>query len=144
MKKWLTQEMGWPDPVMADSGNGYHALYRIDLPNDDESRDLLKAVLEATAAKFDNQAVKIDRKVYNASRIMKAYGSRACKGDNIPERPHRIAMMFAPPPTIHLAFFPGTAHGGCGANAKGRKEEGPQPKPAMKAGAGLPGWSKRD
>jgi len=31
---WL-QEQGWPEPVLADSGNGYHLLYRIDLPCDD-------------------------------------------------------------------------------------------------------------
>jgi hypothetical protein len=26
---------GWPDPVQADSGNGAHLLYRVDLPADD-------------------------------------------------------------------------------------------------------------
>ncbi|MCG7845031.1 MAG: hypothetical protein MIO90_06335, partial [Methanomassiliicoccales archaeon] len=35
-------ELGWPDPIVADSGNGAHLLYRIDLPNDDRSRDLVK------------------------------------------------------------------------------------------------------
>ncbi len=96
VRKWLN-EMGWPDPVIADSGNGYHALYKIDLPNDDASRDLLKSVLEAVAARFDTEVVKVDTKVFNAARIMKAYGSMACKGDDIPQRPHRIAKMFAPP-----------------------------------------------
>ncbi len=28
---------GWPAPVVADSGNGGHLLYRVDLPNDDGS-----------------------------------------------------------------------------------------------------------
>ena len=31
---WITG-LGFPDPVRADSGNGAHLLYRIDLPNDD-------------------------------------------------------------------------------------------------------------
>src|ERR1700720_1652661 len=31
---------GWPEPVVADSGNGGHLLYRIDLPNDTESTNL--------------------------------------------------------------------------------------------------------
>jgi hypothetical protein len=44
--------------------------------------------------------VKIDQKVFNASRITKAYGTMACKGDSIPERPHRISRMFAPPERI--------------------------------------------
>ena len=30
-------DCGWPDPVIADSGNGYHLLYRIELPNNDRS-----------------------------------------------------------------------------------------------------------
>jgi hypothetical protein len=31
------RERGWPTPILADSGNGAHLLYRIDLVNDDES-----------------------------------------------------------------------------------------------------------
>jgi hypothetical protein len=57
-------------------------------------------MLKALAAKFDTSAVKIDQKVFNASRITKAYGTKACKGDSIPERPHRISRMFAPPDRI--------------------------------------------
>jgi hypothetical protein len=91
---------GWPDPVIADSGNGYHLLYRIDLPNDDESRRLIESVLKALAVRCDNSAVKIDQKVFNASRITKAYGTLACKGDSIPERPHRLSGIFKPPAGI--------------------------------------------
>lgn len=94
------KSLGWPDPVIADSGNGYHVLYRIDLPNDKESRSLLESVLKALAARLDTGAVKIDQKVFNASRITKAYGTMACKGDSIPERPHRVSRMFAPPKRI--------------------------------------------
>ena len=28
--------LGWPAGLLADSGNGYHASYRVDLPADDE------------------------------------------------------------------------------------------------------------
>lgn len=99
IKKHLNA-LGWSDPVVADSGNGYHLLHRVDLPNDDESRALIEAVLKALAARFDNSAVKIDQKVFNASRITKAYGTLACKGDSIAERPHRLSGMFAPPAVI--------------------------------------------
>ncbi len=92
--------LGWSDPVIADSGNGYHLLYRIDLPNDGESRSLIEAVLKVLAARFDNSAVKIDQKVFNASRITKAYGTKARKGDSMPDRPHRLSQMFAPPDVI--------------------------------------------
>ena len=40
---------GWPDGARADSGNGGHLLYRLDLPNDDASRTLLEQVLQAMA-----------------------------------------------------------------------------------------------
>ena len=93
-------DCGWPDPLIADSGNGYHLLYRIDLPNNDEARSLLESVLKALAARFDNSQVKIDQKVFNASRITKAYGTMACKGDSIPERPYRLSQMFKAPEPI--------------------------------------------
>jgi len=94
--------LGWPEPVVADSGNGYHLLYRIDLPNDDPTRTLLESALKALAARFDNSAVKIDQTVFNASRITKAYGTMACKGDSIPERPHRLSKMFKAPERIEI------------------------------------------
>jgi hypothetical protein len=68
IKKYL-KALGLPDPVIADSGNGYHLLYRIDLPNDDDGRKLLESVLKSLAARFDTSAVKIDQKVFNSSRI---------------------------------------------------------------------------
>jgi len=70
-----------------------HTDYRIELPNNDEARTLLESVLKAVAARFDNPQVKIDQKVFNSSRITKAYGTMACKGDSIPERPHRLSQM---------------------------------------------------
>jgi putative DNA primase/helicase len=91
---WLQGE-GWPEPVLADSGNGYHLLYRIDLPRDDGG--LVKAVLEALAAQFDSDTVKIDTKVFNPSRIVKLYGTVARKGSSLRERPHhRTAVLAAP------------------------------------------------
>src|SRR5215217_1151600 len=41
------RELGWPEPIVGDSGNGYHLLYRVDLPNDRESLELVKGVLES-------------------------------------------------------------------------------------------------
>jgi hypothetical protein len=37
--KGFLSERGWPEPLVGDSGNGAHLLYRIDLPNDTESRE---------------------------------------------------------------------------------------------------------
>jgi hypothetical protein len=99
--KWLT-EQGWPLPVKATSGNGYHIPYRIDLPNNDDSMELVKGVLSALAARFDNDRAHVDTTLYNASRILKAYGTKACKGDDIPERPHRYAQMTVPASPLRI------------------------------------------
>jgi hypothetical protein len=90
---------GWPEPVLADSGNGYHLLFRIDRPNDDDAKVLVRNVLRALAARFDTDAVKVDQKVFNASRITKLYGTIARKGEDTPERPWRkSAILEAPAP----------------------------------------------
>jgi hypothetical protein len=41
IRKYLSKE-GWPEPIEADSGNGSYLLYRIELPNDNASRELIK------------------------------------------------------------------------------------------------------
>jgi hypothetical protein len=78
VRAWLA-ERGWPAPLAADSGNGYHLLYRIDLENNEESTALVKSCLAALASKFDDDTNKVDTTVYNAARIVKAYGSMATR-----------------------------------------------------------------
>lgn len=88
---------GWPDPIIADSGNGGALLYRIDLPNDKESADLVAACLRALATRFDDSTADIDTAVFNAARIWKLYGTLAGKGDSTNERPHRRAALLTIP-----------------------------------------------
>jgi len=88
---------GWPEPLTAMSGNGYYALYRIDLPNTPEVAALLKAVLESLASRFDTPAVHIDTTVYNASRIVALVGTIKRKGDDLPDRPHRRSCVVSAP-----------------------------------------------
>jgi hypothetical protein len=98
-RDYLTGE-GWPAPVEADSGNGAHLLYRIDLPNDDPAKQLLERALEALDFQFSDKQVGVDRKVFNASRISKLYGTKACKGDDAPGRPHRYSQLLAVPESL--------------------------------------------
>jgi hypothetical protein len=95
--RMVLSEENWPAPVLADSGNGAHLLYRIDLPNDDATTKLIEAVLKALAKRFDDEHVKVDQGVFNAARITKAYGTVSRKGDNIPERPHRVSRIVDQP-----------------------------------------------
>lgn len=94
------REQGWPRPVSADSGNGFHLLYRIDLPNTKEVTEAVQDVLKHLADKFDNDFVKVDKTVFNAARITKAYGSIAAKGENMAERPHRVSQLRTVPDKI--------------------------------------------
>ncbi|RYI27945.1 hypothetical protein EVU96_15955 [Bacillus infantis] len=90
-------DRGWSEPVVADSGNGAHLLYPINLPNDDESTMLIKQALEALDFKFSNESVNVDKSVFNAARIWKLYGTMACKGDHTEERPHRLSQILTYP-----------------------------------------------
>lgn len=96
---WLTAQ-GWPQPVRADSGNGAHLLYRIDLPNDAAARDLVKAILEVVALRFNDAVVTIDTSVSNAARITKLYGTLVCKGDSTEDRPHRRSTILSTPDVV--------------------------------------------
>ncbi len=93
---YLGRERGWPAPVMADSGNGAHLLYRIDLPNDDESRDLVKRCLEVLDTIFSDCACAVDTANFNAARIWKMYGTISRKGDHTEDRPHRTSQVLSP------------------------------------------------
>jgi hypothetical protein len=93
---------GWPKPLAADSGNGAHLLYRIALPNDAESAELLKRCLHALALRFGDDLVSVDETVFNAARIWKVYGTIACKRDNTPERPHRQAKLLRAPDELEV------------------------------------------
>jgi hypothetical protein len=93
---------GWPDPIVCDSGNGYHLLYRIDLPADPDSLEQIADVLEALDFKFSDEAVKVDTTTKNTARITKFYGTVAKKGDDLPQRPHRPSKILKVPDTLAL------------------------------------------
>ncbi|WP_394326507.1 hypothetical protein [Methanofollis ethanolicus] len=92
--RWL-DEQGFPEPIRADSGNGAHLLYAVDLPNDDGG--LVKGVLATLDALFSDEKVTVDTANANAARIWKLYGTCSRKGDNTAERPHRRAKLLSVP-----------------------------------------------
>jgi hypothetical protein len=91
--------LGFPRPVLADSGNGAHLLYAIDLPNDDDATGLVRDCLATLDALFSDDTVTVDTANFNAARIWKLYGTMSRKGDNTPERPHRISAIIETPGT---------------------------------------------
>jgi hypothetical protein len=97
LRDWLMREFGWRAPIEALSGNGFHLVPRIDLPNDPASAALVKAVLAAMAARWDNEMVHLDQTTDNAARLVKLWGTVAGKGAHTPERPHRRSQLLAVP-----------------------------------------------
>ena len=89
--------LGWPEPVLTDSGNGAQLMYRIDLPADDG--ELVRRVI-GEIAKASSEQVAIDTSVHNPARIWRLPGTMNCKGDSIPERPHRMARILNEPQDI--------------------------------------------
>lgn len=96
VQEWL-RELGFPEPVFADSGNGWHLLYRLDFPNDGESHQLVKMLLDGLAKRFNTDQVGVDISVHNASRVFKLYGTVARKGQDRPDRPHRLSKILSVP-----------------------------------------------
>src|ERR1700674_2810334 len=78
---------GWPEPMLCDSANGFHLLYRVTLPNNESSKEMLKAILGRLAKLFNTPASTVDPTNYNASRVCKLYGSFARKAPHSDERP---------------------------------------------------------
>src|SRR5262249_54882112 len=99
IKDHLT-ELGWPDPVEVDSGNGRYLLFHVKLPNDESSRELVRLVLHALADEFPG--AKIDRSVHNASRLARLPGTWNRKGKDKPDRPHRLARLVAVPDVVQV------------------------------------------
>jgi hypothetical protein len=133
------REHGFPEPLLAMSGNGHHAIYAIDLPNDPASRDLCKRFLEALAEKHDTPTCKIDRKVFNAARITKSYGTFVMKGDATVDRPHRTALVWKPPVRVIVPRELIEAYVGAAKPAGKDEEETPTPKASAE---GKRGWTK--
>lgn len=61
MSRVLThlQGLGFPAPMLCDSGNGHHAIYAVDLPVEDAP--LVAGVLNALANRFDTDKAKVDQ-----------------------------------------------------------------------------------
>ena len=92
------KKLGFNEPIAADSGNGFHLLYRIKA--EIASKDTIAQFLKVLDLWFSSEAVQIDTAVYNPARITKLYGTIARKGANSPERPHRESKILHAPDSI--------------------------------------------
>jgi hypothetical protein len=95
---WLRETLGFPAGIITDSGNGAHITLPIDLPGDDEG--LVNDCIHAIKARFEDDVVEVDEKVGNASRILKLPGTVSRKGEDDPDRPHRVSEILEAPETL--------------------------------------------
>lgn len=99
--KFLEEDAGFAKAIRADSGNGYHLLYRIpDLPVTDENVELLRNILKVLSQLYSSDVVDVDEKNFNPARICKLYGTMARKGDHTDDRPHRRSRLFNSQPEL--------------------------------------------
>lgn len=88
------KSLGWPEPVLLDSGNGAQLMYCIDLPTDDNG--LVQSCLKALAS-AGNDKVQVDQSVHNPARIWRLPGTMNRKGDEVSDRKHRMARILEAP-----------------------------------------------
>ena len=94
---------GWLEPLVVMSGNGVHLYYYLSyMPNTQELTQKIREFLQLLGEKFDNAHVKVDKGVYNPSRITKVIGTTAKKGIEAPGRPYRKVKILSSPAAYGL------------------------------------------
>lgn len=99
--KFLRDE-GFEKPVVCDSGNGFHLLYKIAMKNSNENTTICKEFLQVLDMLFSNSNVEIDCTTHNASRVCKLYGTFSRKGSNTKKRPQRESKILRIPDEIKI------------------------------------------
>lgn len=99
--KFLRDE-GFEKPVVCDSGNGFHLLYKIAMKNSNENTTICKEFLQVIDMLFSNPNVEIDCTTHNASRVCKLYGTFSRKGSNTKKRPQRESKILRIPDEVKI------------------------------------------
>ena len=97
--KFLRDE-GFEQPVICDSANGFHLLYKMAMKSTTENTETMKNFLKVLDMYFSTEKVKIDTSTFNPSRICKLYGVISRKGSNTKERPQRESKILRVPKDV--------------------------------------------
>lgn len=96
------QKHGWPQPILCDSGNGWHLVWKIDLENSQEHHEMLCCCFEALASKFDNEHGEIDCSLAEPEQLIKLWGTMVRKGEDTPLRPWRRSRVVEVPDSVQV------------------------------------------
>ncbi|MCJ7444183.1 MAG: hypothetical protein MUO26_06590 [Methanotrichaceae archaeon] len=105
---WLKDRlsmMGWPEPVIGDSGNGGQLRYLTDLPATEEWSNRIKRALEAANSILPDRfrgKVEVDIAMHDRPRISKVFGTVTRKGVGTQERPHRRSKLISAPEKLEI------------------------------------------
>jgi hypothetical protein len=89
--------MGWPEPILAMSGNGAHAQYRVDI--DSARRVELREFYRGLGSRLRGAGINFDRTTFNPSRLCRLYGTLNRKG---PDDGHRRQSTCEVPPDFRV------------------------------------------
>jgi hypothetical protein len=102
------RNLGFPEPILCDSANGFHLLYALNEPNDEVTEILIKNFLAGLSVKFSNEESLVDTGNYECNRLCKLYGTVARKG-NDPSLWRRSAVLEVPTRETELPAKGGNA-----------------------------------
>lgn len=94
--------LGWPAPVIMDSGNGWALFYRVELPNGNREKASLAQLMKTLSEEFTGLDGIVDKSVHNANRLTKLPGTWAKKGIETPERPFRVCRLLSVPEALEV------------------------------------------
>ncbi len=111
VKIMLAKQFDWPAPAEGVSGNGAYLLYRIDLPNDDATRQLVEGVLKAImplmereeedpAAANKDIVIDVDESMFDLNQLIRVLGTLNKKGHPTQRQPHRRSRLSGVPEAI--------------------------------------------
>lgn len=117
VRDWLINQHGFPAPIEAMSGNGWHLMFPTDMPNSPVATERVKRVLFDVASRFggDNTpeglpSVTVDTSVFNPGRLTKLYGTMVRKGHEIEGRPLRRSQIIHVPDALDVLDMEDLSH----------------------------------
>lgn len=99
--KFLRDE-GFEKPIICDSANGYHLLYKQAMISNPQNTETMKNFLKVLDMYFSTDKVKIDCTTFNPSRVCKLYGVISRKGSDTKERPQRESKILRVPQEVKI------------------------------------------
>ncbi len=95
-------DVGFPAPIQVDSGNGFHLYYRVDLPNDNEHRDLVHEFLKLLDNTFSGEKGDIGEECFDSRRISRVPGTWSRRGEQSKERQYSQSKFVYVPRQIDV------------------------------------------